>query len=90
MLGKEFILQRSETRVGSDYHCDIVLVKDPTVAPVHALFKRALDSSVALFPQGGAVTVNGQPTAGGLIRSGDSIGIGSTILSYEQRVAIGQ
>ena len=46
MRGKEFILQATQPRVGSDYRCDIVLVKDPSVAPVQAAFVRIPNGTV--------------------------------------------
>ena len=89
MRGKEFILQATQTRVGSDYRCDIVLVKDPSVAPVQAAFVRQPNGTVAVTPQSAApVVVNGIPSAGSQLRSGDTIVIGSSVLTYEQRAAI--
>jgi hypothetical protein len=88
MRGKEFILQATQTRVGSDYRCDIVLVKDPSVAPVQAAFVRQPNGTVAVMPQSAApVVVNGIPSAGAQLRSGDTIVIGSSVLTYEQRAA---
>jgi hypothetical protein len=88
MQGKEFILQSAQTQIGSDYRCDIVLVKDPAVYPLHALLLRQPDGSMAVSPQSGAqVVVNGIATAGGRLNSGDSLVIGSSVLSYVQRAA---
>jgi hypothetical protein len=86
MRGKEFILQGTQTRVGSDYRCDIVLVKDAAVAPFHAVFMRYPNGVVALSAQSFApVAVNGTATTGAQLRSGDTVVIGSSVLTYEQR-----
>jgi hypothetical protein len=90
MRGKEFILQAAETRIGSDYHCDMVLVKDQSVAPVHALFVRQANGTTSVVPQSQApIFVNGAPTQGALLRSGDSVAIGASTLSYQERAAAG-
>jgi hypothetical protein len=90
MRGKEFILQAAQTSVGSDYRCDIVLVKDAAVAPFHATFVRYPNGAVAVSPQTGApVVVNGMATGGGQLRSGDTVVIGSSVLTYEQRAMVG-
>ncbi len=51
MQGKEFILQSTQTRIGSDYRCDMVLVKDQQVAPVHAMFVRNPDGTASVIAQ---------------------------------------
>jgi len=86
MQGKQFILQTAETSVGSDYRCDIVLVKDPSVAPVHAVFLRQPNGVVAVMPRSATpVLVNGVPSAGIQLRSGDAVTIGASAMTYEQR-----
>jgi hypothetical protein len=88
MRGKEFILQSTQTRVGSDYRCDIVLVKDPSVAPFHASFARYPNGVVTVSAQTAApVVVNGTATTGAQLRSGDTVVIGSSFVTYEQRAA---
>jgi hypothetical protein len=88
MRGKEFILQSAQTRVGGDYRCDVVLVKDAAVAPVHALFTRYPNGVVGIAPQSNApLLVNGIPTGGSQLRSGDSIAIGSSSIRFTQRIA---
>jgi hypothetical protein len=89
MRGKEFILQSAQTRLGSDYRCDIVLVKDSAIAPVHALFTRYPNGAVGVSPQSTApLLVNGLPNSGTQLRSGDSVSVGNSTISYLQRAAV--
>lgn len=88
MRGKEFILQSAQTRVGGDYRCDVVLVKDAAVAPVHALFTKYGNGVVGIAPQSNApLLVNGIPIGSSQLRSGDSITIGSSSIRFTQRTA---
>jgi hypothetical protein len=86
MAGKEFILYKDETTLGRDYHCDIVVPKDPSVAPVHVTFRRDHAGVTTATPSTGVViTINGAPVAGGQLRSGDIVGIGVSSLCYQER-----
>ncbi len=87
MAGKEFILFADRTSIGSDYRCDIVLVKDLHVAPNHLTLTRS-GAGVMLQPSGAApVTVNGAVTPARQLRTGDVIQVGSTTFSYLERAA---
>ena len=59
MAGKEFILYKPQTIIGADYRSDIVLVKDPQVAPQHLVLERQ-GANVVVNAEG-AIFVNGQP-----------------------------
>lgn len=86
MAGKELILFKPTTTVGSDYRCDVVLVKDAAVAGVHASLNRdAAGTTTTLVPSGSAVLVNGAPSGGQVLRNGDSISIGQSVLNYQER-----
>lgn len=88
MSGKEFILYNQLTRVGRDYRCEIVLTKDIAVAPVHAMFGLTPAGQVTVQAEPGAViAVNGAPTTGAQLRSGDLVGVGSTTIALEQRIS---
>jgi hypothetical protein len=86
MAGKEFILYKHHTTLGRDYHCDIVLAKDAGAAPMHATFVREESGNVSVVPGPGAmIAVNGRPSGGGRVHSGDMVSVGSSTLSYTER-----
>ena len=88
MAGKEFILYNASTTVGSDFRSDIVLVKDPQVAPNHLTFLRDPAGGVTLNATGVlAVAVNGIPAPSHRLRSGDVVSVGGSTLHYQERTA---
>lgn len=84
MTGKEFILYNDRTIVGADHHCNIVLVRDPAVIAQHVSFDRTA-GGVVVTSLGGAVTVNGVQVPSAKLNGGDRVGIGASILSYQER-----
>jgi hypothetical protein len=89
MTGKEFILYGAECNVGSSPRCDVTLIKDPSIQPFHFVIQSADSTSsrsrlLSAF-EGCAVTVNGQPVTRHQLRSGDTIGVGATAISYSER-----
>lgn len=86
MTGKEIILYKPVTLIGSDYRCDLVLVKDPGVALQHVSINREPSGAVSLYAAPGAtVLVNGAPVQSHRLRPGDHLGIGTSTLVYQQR-----
>jgi Inner membrane component of T3SS, cytoplasmic domain len=84
MAGKEFILYNARTVIGADFHCNIVLARDPTVAPQHLAFDRSPQGAIA-STLGGRITVNGVEVTNHRLRSGDQIAVGSSVLTYQER-----
>lgn len=90
MAGKEFILFKDVTTVGTDYRCDIVLAKDETVLPRHVSLQKDARGMTTVSPEPGAsITVNGSPVAQQRLRSGDTIGVGRSSLQFQERAATG-
>lgn len=86
MAGKEIILYKPVTLIGSDYRCDLVLVKDSGVALQHVSINREPSGAASLYAAPGAVVlVNGAPVQGHRLRPGDHLGIGASTLIYQQR-----
>ena len=89
MAGKEFILYGTETTVGSSPKCEINLLRDPEVRPLHFTIRPAAEEGSqarVLSPYDGAtITVNGRPVGDHRLRSGDVIGVGATTISYSER-----
>jgi hypothetical protein len=91
MAGKQFILYNPETSVGRDYRCDIVLTKDPAVAPLHATFILDPRGDLWLRPAPSApVLVNDVGPTNAPLSSGDRISIGATTILVEQRASAPQ
>src|SRR6266403_1464924 len=74
LAGKQFILYKARTRIGSDQKCDIYLFKDSNVLPEHAVVEIA-GTRVQLRSLG-PVYVSGQPTRLQVLQSGNSVQIG--------------
>ncbi|MGI8938239.1 MAG: FHA domain-containing protein [Iamia sp.] len=88
MAGKEFILFKDSTTVGSDYRNDIVLVKDRAVAPQHLSFDKGPRGASRLHAAPGApVLVNGTPAHDHQLRPGDVIIVGVSTITYQERAA---
>jgi hypothetical protein len=86
MAGKQFILYHQSSQVGSAPEVAITLIKDPQIAPRHAVLQRqgAALNVIALDPSW-QVLVNGQPVASHRLGDGDLLQFGSTVVRYRAR-----
>jgi hypothetical protein len=85
MSGKEFILYHAITRLGSSPDCEIFLLKDPSVAKLHAQISDDGHRRVLTAVPGAAVTVNGAQVVAQPLRNGDQLQIGNTAIGYSER-----
>lgn len=87
MTGKELILYKPESTIGTDYRCDVVVAKDKAVAPVHATFRRTADGTTSVTPAaaGVQVLVNGAAATTQRLRSGDVLTLGGSTLVFQER-----
>ena len=85
LVGKQFILYNTVTRIGQSPSCEITLVKDPQVLPEHARFVVSNNRYRFEAAPGATVFVNGQLTASSALRGGDSIQIGSWVMVFEEK-----
>jgi len=83
LAGKQFILYKARTLIGSDQKCDIYLFKDSNVLPEHAVVEIA-GTRVQLRSLG-PVYVSGQPTRLQVLQSGNSVRIGRYAFRYSER-----
>jgi Inner membrane component of T3SS, cytoplasmic domain len=83
LAGKQFILYKPSTRIGSDQSNDIYLFKDPSISPAHAVIE--LRGPVAMLLASGPTYVAGQPAKQTALRSGDSIQIGRYSFQYREK-----
>jgi len=87
MAGKEFILYRPVTTIGSSPKSDITLPKDAAVGPVHLALRRGDGHTItATSPSGYAVVVNGRSVGSIRLRHGDVVMVGATGLSFQERL----
>jgi pSer/pThr/pTyr-binding forkhead associated (FHA) protein len=86
LAGKSFVLYRTPTVVGSSPSSDIYLFKDAAIDAHHASIHRVGDA-FEIEDRGSreGTTVGGQKVRRRRLRSGDAIGIGGTVLEFEER-----
>lgn len=86
MAGKQFIVFSSNTRVGSSPAADITLIKDGSIAPSHFSLQSSGKALTITSNAPGTTSVNGMIAAPRqLLRDGDLIEIGSTVLRYRSK-----
>lgn len=86
LAGKQFVLYRSPTVVGSSPKADIYLFKDPAIDPRHLLIHNRggrFEVEDCGGPEG--THVNGIPIKKQFLRNGDQIVIGKTVLEFSLR-----
>jgi hypothetical protein len=88
LAGKQFILYKPITTIGSDQSCDIYLFKDPAVQPRHAIIE--LRGPRAFLRAAGPVTMEGRPVRETLLESGASVRIGRYAFLYRDRERAGK
>jgi hypothetical protein len=86
IAGKQFILYRNPTFIGSSPRCEIYLFKDPDVSPRHAAIHR-VRGGFELEDLGSATgtRVNGRPVKRARLRNGDQVQIGSTGFVFREK-----
>lgn len=86
LAGKQFILFRNPTVVGSSPKCDIYLFKDAAIEPRHALIHdRGGRFEIEDAGSADGTYVNGRPIKKHVLGAGDQIVIGKTVLEFSLR-----
>ncbi len=85
ITGKQFILYRNPTVIGSSPKSEIYLFKDPTVAPKHAAINRVGGEFLVTALNGATVLLNGTPARQQRLRNGDQIRVGNTVFLFGAR-----
>jgi Inner membrane component of T3SS, cytoplasmic domain len=84
LAGKQFILYKPQTTIGSDQSCDIYLFKDPQIQPDHAVLELKA-SRVYLLAKGVAYS-SGQPVRGPqILESGVTLQMGRYSFRYQEK-----
>ena len=86
IAGKQFIVYRNPTFIGSSPGCEIYLFKDFKVGPRHAaLHILPAGYDIEDLGTGARTFVNGKPVRRSRLRSGDRVQIGSTAFTFHER-----
>ena len=85
ITGKQFILYRNPTVIGSSPKSEIYLFKDPTVAPRHAAINGVGGEFLLTALNGATVLLNRIPVQQQRLRNGDQIRVGNTIFLFGSR-----
>jgi hypothetical protein len=83
LAGKQFILYKSLTTIGSRQQSDIYLFKDPNILPEHAVIQIA-GARVQLRAQG-PVYWAGQTITNRVLQDGDLLQIGRYSFRYKEK-----
>lgn len=83
LAGKQFILYKSLTTVGSMQSCDIYLFKDSNIAPQHAAI--AISGSRVHLQASGPTYIGGSSVQARVLQDGDLIQIGKYAFRYKEK-----
>jgi hypothetical protein len=83
LAGKQFILYKPVTVIGSLQASDIYLFKDPSVLPTHAVIE--MRGQRPFVRAAGPATIQGRPIREALLQSGDALQIGRYMFLYRDR-----
>lgn len=86
IAGKQFILYRNPTVIGSSPKSEIYLFKDSQIAATHAAINNRNGDFFITAIDGAQVFVNNVPTPQQRLKTGDQIRIGNTIFIFEAKV----
>jgi hypothetical protein len=86
LAGKQFIIYKSPTAIGSSPKCEVYLFKDPDVAPRHALITKAASRhEIRDMGSEAGTYVNKRLVQRQTLHDGDQIMIGGTVLEFAER-----
>jgi len=83
LAGKQFILYKQVTTLGSDQKCDIYLFKDSNILGEHAVIETR--GSRVQLRANGPVFVGGQPIQSRVLQDGDLVQIGRYGFKYREK-----
>lgn len=83
LAGKQFILYKPITTIGSNQKCDIYLFKDNSILPQHGAIE--MRGAQTFLRADGQIFVSGQPARTRALQSGDLIQIGRYAFHFRER-----
>jgi hypothetical protein len=86
IAGKQFILYRNPTYIGSGPECQIYLFRDPVVGRRHAAL-HLIPGGIEIedLPLGKSTLINGKAITRAKLRHGDHIAIGATTFLFQEK-----
>ncbi len=85
IAGKQFIIYRNPTVIGSSPKCEIYLFKDPSISGRHAAINNRGNEFLITSIDNAQVYVNNQLVQQQKLKSGDSIRVGNTTFVFEAK-----
>jgi len=83
LAGKQFILYKPQTSIGSNQQSDIYLFKDPSILPAHAVLET--NGARMTLRAAGPVFVSGSPVSNRVLLDGDLVQIGRYTFRYKEK-----
>lgn len=83
LAGKQFILYKSETSIGSRQESDIYLFKDSNILPRHAVIN--ISGARVMLQATGPVLWGGQPVHSRVLQDGDLLQVGRYAFRYKEK-----
>ena len=83
LAGKQFILYKSETSIGSRQEADIYLFKDPNILPRHAVI--SINGARVALHATGPMLWGGQPVHDRVLQDGDLLQLGRYAFRYKEK-----
>lgn len=83
LAGKQFILYKPLTTIGSNQSCDIYLFKDTSILPQHGVIE--MRGAQTFLRSDGPIFVSGSPARTRALQSGDLIQIGRYSFHFRER-----
>lgn len=83
LAGKQFILYKQVTTIGSSQHCDVYLFKDSNILPEHAVIEGR--GNHLQIRANGLVYASGQPVQTRVLQDGDFVQIGRYGFRYKEK-----
>lgn len=84
LAGKQFILYKPQTSIGSAQQSDIYLFKDPAIQPTHAIL--TANGARMMLRAAGPVFVSGSPISSRVLLDGDLVQIGRYTFRYKEKM----
>jgi hypothetical protein len=86
IAGKQFVLYRNPTYIGSAPNCHVYLFKDPRVGRRHAAIHVVPGGfEIEDLPLGERTQVNGRTVSRTRLKNGDKIQVGSTLFEFHEK-----
>jgi hypothetical protein len=83
LAGKQFIIYKQVTKIGSSQNCDVYLFKDSNILPEHAVIEGR--GNRLQIRANGLVYVSGQPIQTRVLQDGDLLQIGRYGFRYKEK-----